>query len=230
MIRINLLPVRQTRKLESLRREMALAGVLAAAVVGGCLFVWAGLEIRATSVKRENEKLDAEIAKLAEDVKRVDEMERYKAELQRKLEVIASLRAKKSGPAHMLEELALAAPEKLQLTGVVETGGAVTIEGSAVSNEIISQFLRALEASDYFEAVYLQNIEASEGGGAKKQTTGSVVVKEFALTARLVNPEVKKAAEAAPAPDGKAKSGQESPDKGGKADAKAAEGAGGGTQ
>ncbi|MBM4368488.1 MAG: PilN domain-containing protein [Deltaproteobacteria bacterium] len=227
MIRINLLPVRQTRKLESLRREMALAGVLGAAVLGGCLFVWGLLEIRATSVKRENEKLDAEIAKLAEDVKRVDEMERYKAELQRKLEVIASLRAKKSGPAHMLEELALAAPEKLQLTGVVESGGAVTIEGAAVSNEIISQFLRALEASDYFEAVYLQNIEASTDKSAKKQTAGSIVVKAFALTARLVNPELKKVTEAAPPPDSKA---PEVPEKGGKADAKAATGAGGGTQ
>lgn len=227
MIRINLLPVRQTRKLEALRREMALAGVLAAAVVGGCLFVWAGLEIRLTSVKRENEKLDAEIAKLAEDVKRVDEMEKYKAELQRKLEVIDSLRAKKSGPAHMLEELALAAPEKLQLMRVVETGGAVTIEGAAVSNEIISQFLRALEASDYFEAVYLQNIEASSGKAAQKQSSASVVVKEFALTARLVNPETPRARGSGSAADGKET--KEKP-KDEKAEVKATEGGGGGTQ
>ncbi|MBM4391509.1 MAG: PilN domain-containing protein [Deltaproteobacteria bacterium] len=227
MIRINLLPVRQTRKLESLRREIALAGVLGATVVIGCLFVWAVLGIRATSVKSENEKLDGEIAKLAEDVKRVDEMEKYKAELQRKLEVIDGLRAKKSGPAHMLEELALAAPEKLQLSGVVESGGAITVEGSAVSNEIISQFLRALEASDYFEAVYLQNIEAKSGDSAKKQSTASVVVKEFALTARLVNPELKTVTEPAPAAAGGA---QDAKEKGGKPDGKAAEGAGGGTQ
>jgi len=227
VIRINLLPVRQTRKLESLRREIALAGVLGATVVIGCLFVWAVLGIRATSVKSENEKLDGEIAKLAEDVKRVDEMEKYKAELQRKLEVIDGLRAKKSGPAHMLEELALAAPEKLQLSGVVESGGAITVEGSAVSNEIISQFLRALEASDYFEAVYLQNIEAKSGDSAKKQSTASVVVKEFALTARLVNPELKTVTEPAPAAAGGA---QDAKEKGGKPDGKAAEGAGGGTQ
>lgn len=188
MIRINLLPVRQTRKVEALRREVALAGILGAAIIGGCLFVWAGLGIRLSAVNADNAGLETEIAKLAEDVKKVDEMEKFKAELEKKLGVIANLRARKSGPAHVLDELALAAPEKLQLTRVTEDSGSVTILGSAVSNEIISQFLRALEASAYFEQVYLQNIEAAET--AKNSATSSIVVKEFSLTAKLANPEI----------------------------------------
>lgn len=191
MIRINLLPVRQTRKLEALRREVALAGILGAAIIGGCLFVWAGLGIRLSAVSADNVRIEGEIAKLAEDVKKVDEMEQVKAELEKKLGVIANLRARKSGPAHVLEELALAAPEKLQLSHMAEEDGTVTIEGVAVSNEIISQFLRALEASEYFEQVYLQNIEAADAG--KQGGAGSsVVVKQFSLTAKLANPEVEK--------------------------------------
>ena len=189
MIRINLLPVRQTRKLEALRREVALGGILGAAIIGGCLFIWAGLGIRLSAVNADNSRLEGEIAKLAEDVKKVDEMEKFKAELEKKLAVIASLRARKSGPAHVLDELALAAPEKLQLTRVVEKDESVTILGTAVSNEIISQFLRALEASAYFEQVYLQNIEASDAS-KNSATASSVVVKEFSLTARLANPEL----------------------------------------
>lgn len=188
MIRINLLPVRQTRKIEALRREVALAGILGAAIIGGCLFVWAGLGIRLSAVNADNAGLEAEIAKLAEDVKKVDEMEKFKAELEKKLSVIANLRARKSGPAHVLDELALAAPEKLQLTRVTEDSGAITILGTAVSNEIISQFLRALEASAYFEQVYLQNIEAAET--SKTGAASSIVVKEFSLTAKLANPEI----------------------------------------
>lgn len=180
MIRINLLPVRQTRKAESLRREAVLAGLFGAIILGGCLFVWAGLGIRLSSVNAENVKLDVEIAKLAEDVKRVDDAEAAKADLDRKLDVIAALRAKKTGPAHMLDELALAAPEKLQLSEVSEHQGAMQITGLAVSNEVISQFLRSLEASDYFEQVYLQNIEAVD----LKQSSSTVVLKKFSLTAR----------------------------------------------
>ncbi|GDX78574.1 hypothetical protein LBMAG42_03850 [Deltaproteobacteria bacterium] len=180
MIRINLLPVRQTRKAESLRREAVLAGLFGAIILGGCLFVWAGLGIRLSSVNAENVKLDAEIAKLAEDVKRVDDAEAAKADLERKLDVIGALRAKKTGPAHMLDELALAAPEKLQLSAVTEHQGAMQITGLAVSNEVISQFLRSLEASDYFEQVYLQNIEAVD----LKQSSSTVVLKKFSLTAK----------------------------------------------
>jgi type IV pilus assembly protein PilN len=193
MIRINLLPVRQTRKAEALRRETVFVGLLAAVVVGGCLFIWGGLNIRLSAVEAENKKLDAEIARLAEDVKRVEELELKKADLERKLGVIAELRGRRSGPAHMLDELALAAPEKLQLTEIEEKGDTMVIQGRSVSNELISQFLRALEASDYFEQVYLENIETEE-----LKTTGTpVMLKAFSLTARRVAPSAKPA-EAAP--------------------------------
>ena len=200
MIRINLLPVRQTRKAESLRREAVLAGLFGAIILGGCLVVWAGLGIRLSKVKSDNETLNAEISKLAEDVQRVDEMEKFKAELERKLAVIDDLRSRKSGPAHMLDELALAAPEKLQLTEVREHGGAMNIVGVAVSNEVISQFLRALEASDYVEQVYLQDIEALD----IKQGSATVVLKKFSLTARRI-------ARAAKTPDLPAPAGAAAP-------------------
>lgn len=201
MIRINLLPVRQTRKAEALRRETILAGMLGAIVLGLCLFIWGGLNIRLSAVTAENKKLDAEIARLAEDVKRVEELELKKADLERKLSVIDQLRSRRSGPAHMLDELALAAPEKLQLTDIAEKNDAMVITGLAVSNELISQFLRALEASDYFEQVYLENIESYEA-----KTSGTpVVLKKFSLTARRVDPNEKKpeAEEAKPAGDAK---------------------------
>lgn len=180
MIKINLLPVRQTRKAESLRREAVLAGLFGAIILGGCMVIWAGLGIQLSKVKSDNAVLNAEIAKLAEDVQRVDEMEKFKAELERKLAVIADLRSRKAGPAHMLDELALATPEKLQLSEVREHGGAMNIVGVAVSNEVISQFLRSLEASDYVEQVYLQDIEALD----IKQGSSTIVLKKFSLTAR----------------------------------------------
>ncbi len=190
MIRVNLLPVRQTRKAEALRRETVLASLLALIVLGGCLFIWGGLQIRLSAVDSENQRLEAEIARLAEDVKRVEVLEAKKADLQRKLSVIAQLRSRRSGPAHMLDELALAAPEKLQLTEITEQSDSMVITGLAVSNEIISQFLRALEASDYFQMVYLENIESYEA----KSSSTPVMLKAFSLTAKRVDPSATKSA------------------------------------
>ncbi len=182
MIKINLLPIRQTRKAEALRRETLLAALLGAVVAGGCLFVWAGLTIRDSGLAAENTALSADITRLKKEADDVDAMEAAKAELERKLSVIATLRERKTGPAHMLDELALAAPEKLQMLTLNEHAGNLEFGGLAVSNEVISQFLRALEASDYFEQVYLQNIEAYEA----KDKSSSVLLKEFSLTAHLL--------------------------------------------
>lgn len=199
MIRINLLPVRQTRKLESVRRELFVAMVVGVIVIGGCLVVWAGLQARLLSVESDNKALQAEIDRLDIDVKKVDEMELAKKELQTKLEVIAKLRTQKVGPVHMLDEIAIATPEKLTITSVDESRGAIKITGFSVSNEVISQFLRALESSDYFKSVYLENIEVKDNKSNKNKALQGVSLKEFKLTAVLITPKTaaEKAADAA---------------------------------
>lgn len=180
MIRINLLPVRQTRKLEAFRRELTIAGAVGVLIVGFLMFVYVIAQVQARSVGNENKVIQAEIAKLQEDVNRVDEMEKFKQELQRKLAVIADLRSRKTGPVHMLDDLSTATPEKLLLTKLTQSAANVTIEGGAVSNEVISQFLRSLDSSEYFDQVYLVDIEAKQ-----TKADAGITLKNFKLTAHL---------------------------------------------
>jgi type IV pilus assembly protein PilN len=189
MIRINLLPVRQTRKLEAARIELSLALVGGFLVVLLCGATWGFFTYQLSATRDENGALQAEIDRLAADVAKVDEMEKFKAELERKLAVIQELRDKKSGPVHMLDELTTAAPEKLFLTEVEEKGGEVRVTGVSVSNDVISNFLRALDDSPYFEQVYLQDIEAMA-----PEKNLSITLKSFKLTARLVTPSAAKTA------------------------------------
>ena len=196
MIRINLLPVRQARKLEAARQELVMALAIGALVLFGSLGGWVFTKAQLSNVDAQNAQLQAEIDSLAADVKKVDEMEKFREELERKLNVISELRDRKNGPVRMIDELSMATPERLQLTQLEEQGGNIKIQGLSVSNEIISQFLRALDASPYFDNVYLENIEAKA-----EQKDSPVPVKSFALSARLVTPkpEEKPAPGAAPA-------------------------------
>lgn len=200
MIKINLLPVRQNAKLESARRELGLLVAIGVAVLLASLGGWVLTRAQLAAVNQANGALEQEIERLKADAARVDEMEKFQKELERKLEVIAQLRAAKQGPVHMLDDLATATPDRLTVTELEEKGGAIRLSGISVSNEIISQFLRSLEASEYFEAVYLEDIEAK----SSTATEGSVVLKEFKLTARLSTPPPKKAE---PAKDGAAAPG-----------------------
>lgn len=197
MIKINLLPVRQTKKLEAARRELVLAlgggGVVAILCLAAAGFFW----IQLSTLKADNRALQSELDQLAADVARVEELAKMNAELDRKLAVIADLDHQKVGPVHMLDELATATPEKLQLTQLQEKNKGIEVHGVSVTNEIISQFLRALDASPYFEQVYLQNIESMD-----KDKNLAVTVKSFNLTARLVNPKPGVAEAAATPPPG----------------------------
>jgi type IV pilus assembly protein PilN len=189
VIKINLLPVRQTKKLEAVRREVIIAALLGVFVVAACMALWGAVQLRLAAAESANAKLQKEIDVLGEDAARVDVMEKYKLDHERKLAVIGDLRAQKTGPVHMMDEIAIAAPEKLQLMRIEERRGAVKMEGAAVSNEVISQFLSALESSDYFAQVYLVDIEANARQAKAAPKVGSTTFKNFKLTAQLVRPQ-----------------------------------------
>lgn len=196
MIRINLLPVRTSKKQEAVRREafLALAGAAVALFAG--LALWGVTQLQLTGIEADNLALQNEIDKLSADAKRVDEMEKFEKDLQRKLDVITDLRAKKAGPVHMLDDMSTAAPDRLTLVRLNQQGDNLEIEGIAVSNTVISEYLRALDASPYFEAVFLKNIEALP---ADKSI--SVTLKKFMLTARLTPMKSDAAAAGAPPAD-----------------------------
>ncbi len=205
MIRINLLPVRQNRKIEAARRDLLLSILGAVATVGALFAGWAAAAVQLQSQLEDNSSMQAEVDRLQIDVAKVDEIEKLQAELRQKLAVIGELRARKSGPVHMLDDLANATPDRLRMTALEQNGAQLQITGVSVNNETISQFLRALDASPYFGDVFLQDIESTppdpDFGGE---------LKAFKLSAKVTLPTAEElagtagGAPAAPAPDGAA--------------------------
>lgn len=180
MIRINLLPVRHSRRQEAVKNEIVVAliglALICVAMSGMYLVVHGEL----SEARAQNRILQQGIDKTRQIVAEVDEQERISQDLNTKLRVIKRLKANRVGPVHMLDELSQATPEKLQLVSVEETSKKVSITGVAVTNEVISDFLGNLEKSDYFNEVYLNAIDQTESGGVK--------LKEFSISAKLVVP------------------------------------------
>jgi len=166
----------------AVRNELVLAGIIGVAVCVVLLMVHLVLMRQVHAVEADNKALETEIAQKKETAALVDDLEQKRAEYDKKLTVIRQLKANKSGPVHLLDQLSQATPEKLQLTSLDESHGRVQVVGVAVSNEVISQFLSNLEQSDYFEEVYLNAIDQVEEEGIK--------LKNFSITARLVVPGV----------------------------------------
>ena len=200
MIRINLLPVRHSRRQEAVKNEVIVASIgvaLMCMAMGALYFVVHG---QLSVARAENRALQKRIDQTREIVAEVDEQERMREDVQTKLRVIKRLKANRVGPVHMLDELSQATPEKLQLTSVEEDRKKVSITGVAVTNEVISDFLSSLESSDYFSEVYLNAIDQTETGGVK--------LKEFSISAKLVVPGLEELADKETEASGKAKKGK----------------------
>lgn len=187
MIRINLLPIKKSRRAEALRTELTLAGMglLALLVLVGIIQVF--MMARQNEAEAENGRLKKKIEEMQAVVARVEEIEALKTDLQQKLQVIKELKANKSGPVRLLDELAQATPEKLQLSTVEEKSGLIKLTGVSVSNEVISQFLSNLEGSPYFREVYLNAID--------QKTIEGIKLKTFSVTMRQIVPGTGDAAE-----------------------------------
>ncbi len=186
MIRINLLPVRTSRKRETALRQLFLAGVGLALVGGGVAYAHLGISEEVETAQRRNTELDAEIADLKKQIGQVEEFEKKKEALQKKLDIIKTLKSRKTGPVHMLDEIAIRVPEKVWITSISEANKKVTLTGAAINNEVIADFITSLDESQYFEDVYLVSTQQSN----KKAT---LKLKDFSLTARMISPEEKKA-------------------------------------
>ncbi len=184
MIRINLLPVRTSRRLEAVKQELILGGIGISllAILCGVFFMFQSAQ--ANELRRANSRLQEDLDNLRLIVARVDEVEKINDELRRKLSVIGNLQASKTGPVHMLDELSAATPEKLYVTIVNEEAGRLRLAGNAASNEVISQFLINLEKTNWFEDVYLISIDQVQ--------VNEYDLKNFEVSARVVVPSVTK--------------------------------------
>lgn len=177
MIRINLLPVRASRKKETIRQQVSILALSATGVllIGICLYLLLLAKINAT--KSQIDSAETQIRQLKTKIGAIDNLKKLQAEVKKKLDVLSQLRKEKSGPANRWAALSDAVPEKLWLTKYTENGNNVSVSGFALSEELIAIFMKNLQASGSFTNVELQVSEQS--------TVGKQTAKRFDLAFQL---------------------------------------------
>lgn len=167
MIKINLLPIRASKKKETMRQQVvilvvALVGLL---VVG--LGAWIYLRSQVGTLKNEITKSEGELAALKTKIGAIDDLKKLQADVKKKLDVLNTLRRGKTGPASRLSALSEAVPDKVWITKYTETGGSVALSGGAMSEELIAVFMKSLQATGAFGNVELVVSEQAEMSGVK---------------------------------------------------------------
>lgn len=155
MIKINLLPVRAAKKKETAIQQLVIAGVvvvLIAIIISSLYFV---KRVQVNIAKDDIVTANNKINQLKAKIGKLEELKTLKDQVKKKLDVLSQLRKNKTGPARRLAALSDLAPERLWLTSYSESGPDVKISGIAFTEELIAQFMKALDASSDFMSVEL---------------------------------------------------------------------------
>ena len=161
MIRINLLPVRVSKKTIAGKQQLVLLALL---VVMGLILNLLWQQSRAADLRGRQAKLKRtqdEIAQLEKIIGEVKNIKDQQAALKEKLDILDRLKAGRTGPVRMLDELATLTPRRLELSKMEEKGGgSLQFDGTAGSIDDVSAFMSALKSAKYFTAVELKKTNA----------------------------------------------------------------------
>jgi type IV pilus assembly protein PilN len=196
MLEINLLPVREARRKADIRQQLMQLLLLMLLTLGAIGFWHSRVAEQISMSEVRISQMQNDIQQFKPQLDQVAAFKLKKARLEKKIDVIDGLDKARSGPVHVLHELATRTPERLWLTGLDSKAGEIRMEGRSLDNELVALFLRGLGESKYFDKVDLDSTQIVDGRDGLK-------VVKFAIRAQVVNPDAV-AAKPAAAPAGPA--------------------------
>jgi type IV pilus assembly protein PilN len=167
MIKINLLPYRAQRKKQHIVEHLIIAGLACLPVILGIIISFLVINFKISGLDNTIATTTQEIKRQQATVEKIKVFKEKKEALLKKMDIIKTLQKNKSGPVHILDQLAVNLPGKLWLLGIKQTGMNLNLEGYAFDNQSISRYMVNLEKSPYFKSVDLEKISTEEQKGTR---------------------------------------------------------------
>lgn len=159
MARINLLPWRAERRKLRQKEFVSMLGLAAGAALLISFLIVMYYSGQVEGQQNRNTYLRNEILLVDEQIKQIEELDKKKANLLARKQVIEQLQASRSQMVHLFDELVRTIPEGVRLTSIKQAGDILTLEGLAQSNARVSSYMRNLEESGWMSNPDLTVIE-----------------------------------------------------------------------
>ncbi|NQV71066.1 MAG: PilN domain-containing protein [Pseudohongiella sp.] len=162
MTHINLLPWRERLREERKREFLTiLAGVVF--IAAGILFlVHTYITGEINTQLARNEFMETELRLLDERVTEINQLRQQKQDIRARMNVITDLQRTRPVIVRIFDELVKTLPEGVYYQSLNRVDNTISIEGRAESYARITELLRALADSEWFQEVELDDIAAAE--------------------------------------------------------------------
>jgi type IV pilus assembly protein PilN len=184
MARINLLPWRAERRRLRQKEFLAMLGASAVAAVVISFLIVMFYNRQIDGQNERNAFVRDQITQVDSKIKEIEELDKKKAKLLARKEVIEQLQANRSQMVHLFDSLVRTIPDGVTLTAIKQEGDVLTLSGRSQSNARVSTYMRNLESSGWMTNPELSVIEA--------RGTNKGLPYEFNLQVKLANPNAPK--------------------------------------
>jgi type IV pilus assembly protein PilN len=181
MLRINLLPVRQLKKRANARNQIisfVTLMVFLLLILGAVGFLQS---TKLNTIETQLAQLKAEKQKYEPILKEMKRLEKARKNLESKIGIIKKLKSDSATTVHILDEVANTVDSKrMWLKSLKQQGTSLSLDGVALDNRTVAQFMDALKESPYISGVNLSNASLIKVSGRN--------LKSFSLACSIESP------------------------------------------
>ena len=161
MPRINLLPWREQERVERKKAFgvgmfAALVAALAVAAVG-----WFLISQMMDAQRSRNNLLRTEIKELDKQIEEINSLEQQKQQHIARMQIIETLQRSRMEIVHVFDTVPRIIPDGVYLTALQQTNGRFKITGVTQSPTRVSNFMRAIEASEWLRYDGLEGVQGT---------------------------------------------------------------------
>jgi len=162
MAKINLLPWREELRKQKQQEFAFMSG--GAAIIAGLIVLLAHLHVSGmiNDQDQRNTFLESQIDILDQRIGRIKELEKLKANLLARMNVIQELQRSRPESVHLMDEIARTLPDGVYLNNFSQKGKGLSMKGVAQSNARVSDYMRNIDSSDWLTDPKLDLIKTTE--------------------------------------------------------------------
>jgi len=159
MIRINLLPFRAARKKENIRRQISIFVLMFAFTAVTLVYYNGTLNDKITTLEAEIKIKKTELASFQKAIQEIQQIKKRLGDLQNKTRIINQLNVNRELPLSFLDTINdLIIEKRMWLTSLRLNGRNISINGIALDNKTVADFMTRLEDSKLYTNINLQTV------------------------------------------------------------------------
>jgi type IV pilus assembly protein PilN len=179
MIKVNLFPFRAARIKENIRRQVTIYLLSVVFLILASSYFYIDLNNKVNTLRKDRDDKQKELDSFKDTNRKIAALKKTIANVEVKLKTIKRLEKGKTGPVKLLDDIAMSIPkDKLWLTTLKEQKGTLVLNGTAMDNETVADFMDRLKNTQSIRSVQLIRTKQ------KKISGFDLSLKDFSLNSK----------------------------------------------